>query len=450
MNNNAPFPASSVDAAPEGGFAWGRWLLLVVVMVLGYGVYMRVQPSTGQGQGFGAPAGPVPVNVITVVEQKARLWTPFSARLTAVEQAEIRPQVGGRITKVQFNEGAWVKKGQPLFVIDPRPYQAQVNRAEAAVAAAETKLQLAHLELTRAQALVAKNAIAQSVLETRESDFQVAQSDVLAARAQLLQASVNLDYAYVESPIAGRVGRPELTVGNVVEVVAARALPLTTVVDTRTLYAEFNVDEHTYIALTSDLAPGQKKLPVRMTLGVGGSPVYEGTLLAFDNSFNTSTGTIRARAVFDNKNGALVPGLFASVILGTAQEHPVLTVPEAAINTDQTRKYVLVVDSSHHATYREVTLGAQVEGGQVITSGLTVGDKVVVSGLQRVRPGALVQPLTPFDKTGLVVPEKTTPAPEVKTVPPSLPAPDEKPAVLDAVFKDATVPPSPSQPTQTE
>lgn len=404
----------------SGGFPWGKILLLLLIAALGYGVYMRLQGQPAQGPGFGMGAGAVPVDVITVEEKNARLWTQFSARLTAVEQAEIRPQVGGRITKVNFVEGSWVQKGQPLLVIDPRPYQAQVSRGEAAVTAAETRLRLANLEFTRARTLVAKQAIAQRLFDERENNVKVAESDLQAARGTLLQATVDLDHAYVEAPITGRAGRPELTVGNVVETGGGQAPILTTIVDSRKLYAEFNVDEDTYVNLLSDSKPGKDRIPVKMTLGENqpgkDAKVYEGVLTAFDNSFNTTTGTIRARAVFDNKDGDLVPGLFATVQIGTAKERNVLTVPETALNTDQTKKYVFVVDATNKATYREVTLGQAVEGGRVVNTGLEVGDKVVVGGLQRIRPGAEVQPLTPFDKSGLVEPaaqptgEDTAPA----------------------------------------
>lgn len=436
-------PLNRAGQNQGGGFPWGKLILVGLIAALGYGVYMRLQAQPMQGPGFGMGSGPVPVDVAIVEEKNARLWTSFSARLTAVEQADIRPQVAGRITRINFTEGALVQKGQPLFTIDPRPYQAQVTRAEAAVAAAETRLNLASLELSRARALIAKQAIAKRVLDERENDYRLAESDVQSARAALLQATVDLDHAYIEAPISGRAGRPELTVGNVVEVGGQQAPLLTTIVDSRKLYAEFNVDEDTYINLLGDSKPGKDRLPVKMTLGEHGDKIYEGYLSAFDNSFNTTSGTIRARAVFDNKDGELVPGLFATVMVGTAKERPVLTVPETALNTDQTKKYVFVVDESSTATYREVTLGQVVEGGRVVTSGLSAGDKIVVSGLQRIRPGAPVQPLTPFDKTGLLPTGETAPAAEAAK---AAPAAEEKPEALKAVFKDEAKPAAESLP----
>lgn len=410
--STVPLHKPSQNPQAGSGFPWGKIFLLLLVAALGYGVYQRLQGQPAQMPGFGMGGGAVPVDVVTIEQKSERLWTSFSGRLTAVEQAEIRPQVGGRITKVNFTEGAWVQKGQPLLVIDPRPYQAEVDRAQAAVTAAETRLRLANLEMARARTLISKQAIAQRLYDERENNAKVAESDLLAARGALLQATVDLGHAYVTSPITGRAGRPELTVGNVVETGGGQAPILTTVVDSRKLYAEFNVDEDTYINLLSDSKPGKDRIPVKMTLGEKGAKVYEGVLTAFDNSFNTTTGTIRARAVFDNKDGELVSGLFANVQIGTAKERAVLAVPEAAINTDQTKKFVLAVDDQNKAVYREVTLGQAVEGGRVVLTGLNEGDRVVVSGLQRIQPGAAVQPLTPFDKTGLVEPAAEGKAPE--------------------------------------
>lgn len=435
--STVPLSKSGQKPQSSGGFPWGKLIILGLVAALGYGVYARLQGQPMGDPMMGMGAGAVPVDVVSIEEKNARLWTSFSARLTAVEQAEIRPQVGGRITKVNFVEGAMVKKGQPLFIIDPRPYQAQVNRAEAAVAAAETQQRLANLEFTRARALISKQAIAQRLYDERENNARVAEAEVQSARAALLQATVDLDHAYISAPISGRAGRPELTVGNVVETGGGQAPVLTTIVDSRKLYAEFNVDEEAYINLLADSKPGKDRLPVKMTLGEQGSKEYDGYISAFDNSFNTTTGTIRARAVFDNKDGELIPGLFATVLVGTAKERSVLTVPETALNTDQTKKYVFVVDENSNAAYREVKLGQAVEGGRVVTSGLNVGDKIVVSGLQRIRPGAPVQPLTPFDKTGLVDPAAAPAAPAEPAAPKAAaPVTEEKPAALKDVFKE--------------
>lgn len=343
-----------------------------------------------------AAVPPAPaVDIVILQPQEIRTWAGFSGRLAPVESADIKPLVSGAIQKVLFTEGQQVKKGQPLFVIDPRPHQASVQRAQAQLATAQSRAKLAQDELTRAEQLIGAKLVSQSVYDSALSAHQVAQADVKQADAALNQAKLNLEYAHISAPISGRVGRAELTVGNVVDA-GVNAPVLTQIVANDKLYAEFNVDEATYVQLVRNTKDVQA-MPVELSLAVekttGNTAAnYEGHIYAFDNRLDTNSGTIRARAIFENKDGALTAGMFANVRLGSAEKVQALLVPERAIGTNQSKKYVLVVDESNIANYREVILGDHYDGQRVIQVGVVAGEKVIVNGLSHVRPKSVVNP----------------------------------------------------------
>lgn len=343
-----------------------------------------------------AAVPPAPaVDVVVLQPQEIRTWAGFSGRLAPVESAAIKPLVSGTIQQVLFTEGQQVKKGQPLFVIDPRPHQASVQRAQAQLATAQSRAKLAQDELTRAEQLIGAKLVSQSVYDSALSAHQVAQADVKQADAALNQAKLDLEYAHISAPISGRVGRAELTAGNVVEA-GVNAPVLTQIVANDKLYAEFNVDEATYVQLVRNTKDVQA-MPVELSLAgdkITGdkAPGYEGHIYAFDNRLDTNSGTIRARAIFDNKDGALTAGMFANVRLGSAEKVQALLVPERAIGTNQSKKYVLVVDENNTANYREVILGDHYEGQRVIQVGVNAGEKIIVNGLSHVRPKSVVNP----------------------------------------------------------
>lgn len=338
-----------------------------------------------------AAVPPAPaVDVVVLQPQEIRSWAEFSGRLAPVESAGIKPLVGGTIQKVLFTEGQQVKKGEPLFVIDPRPHQASVQRAQAQLATAQSRAKLAQDELTRAEQLIGAKLVSQSVYDSALSAHQVAQADVKQADAALNQAKLDLEYAHISAPISGRVGRAELTVGNVVDA-GVNAPVLTQIVANDKLYAEFNVDEATYVQLVRNTKDVQA-MPVKLSLAGDTEASYEGHIYAFDNRLDTNSGTIRARAIFDNKDGALTAGMFANVRLGSAEKVQALLVPERAIGTNQSKKYVLVVDETNTANYREVTLGDHYQGQRVIQIGVNAGEKVIVNGLSHVRPKSVVNP----------------------------------------------------------
>ncbi|PUA28522.1 MAG: efflux transporter periplasmic adaptor subunit [Cellvibrio sp. 79] len=344
-----------------------------------------------------AAVPPAPaVDIVVLQPQEIRSWAGFSGRLAPVESAAIKPLVSGTIQKVLFTEGQQVKKGEPLFVIDPRPHQASVQRAQAQLATAQSRAKLAQDELTRAEQLIGAKLVSQSVYDSALSAHQVAQADVKQADAALNQAKLDLEYAHISAPISGRVGRAELTVGNVVEA-GVNAPVLTQIVANDKLYAEFNVDEATYVQLVRNTKDVQA-MPVELSLAGDTKAGYEGHIYAFDNRLDTNSGTIRARAIFDNKDGALTAGMFANVRLGSAEKVQALLVPERAIGTNQSKKYVLVVDETNTANYREVTLGDHYEGQRVIQVGVNAGEKVIVNGLSHVRPKSVVNPTVAVTK----------------------------------------------------
>jgi multidrug efflux system membrane fusion protein len=335
----------------------------------------------------------VPVSVETVNPRNVRLWSEFSGRLQAVDFAQIRPEVSGRITEVRFQDGQAVKAGDVLFVIDARPYEAASARAEANLASAQTSADLAKMELDRAVNLIKTQDVSQTIHDQRANAYRVAQANVQAAVAEVKQARVDLDHAFVKAPISGRVSRAEITVGNLVQS-GANAPLLTSVVSKDGIYADFEVDEQTYlrtIRATADTAAKERAIPVELTVPGDETHPSRGTIHSFDNRIDTASGTIRARAKFDNADGSLTPGMFVQVKLASATDAQVLLVPERAIGNDQSKKFVFVVGADSKVAYREVALGQQVDGRRVVLRGLEAGERVITDGLQHVRPNVTVQ-----------------------------------------------------------
>ncbi|HXP96885.1 MAG TPA: efflux RND transporter periplasmic adaptor subunit [Telmatospirillum sp.] len=336
----------------------------------------------------------VPVLVQTLAEQKIRAWSEFSGRLHAVDSAEIRPEVSGRITAVKFEDGQNVKAGDILFVIDPRPYEAAVAKAQANLASAKTNADFAKLELNRAGGLRESQAIAQRVYDERANASRVAVAAVQAAEAALAQAALDLDHAYVRAPIGGRASRAEITIGNLVQAGAGAPL-LTTIVSNQNVYADFEVDEQTYVRSVRDYANGrdqERRIPVQLSLQGDKEHLYKGTIDSFDNHLDAASGTIRARAKFDNADGALVPGMFVSVKLANGAESQELLIPARALGFDQSKKFVYVVGDDNKVVYREVELGKQIASERIALKGVRAGDRVIVDGVQHVRPDAIVAP----------------------------------------------------------
>jgi len=339
----------------------------------------------------------VPVSVAVVEQRDVALWDEFSGRLEAVERVEVRSRVAGAIKAVHFREGALVKEGDQLITIDPEPYAAEVDRAKAQVLAAEARLAYAQKEQERARRLQQANsgAISESNVDQRIGAYREAEGNLRAAQAALQAAQLNLDYTEVRAPVAGRVGKLEITVGNLIAAGPGSPL-LTTLVSVDPVYASFNADEEVVAralrALGSNAHMQVERIPVQMVTATSNGTTLEGHLQLIDNQVDAKSGTVRVRAVFGNADGSLIPGQFARVRMGQPKTEPALMVNERAIGTDQNKKYVMVVGDDNKAAYREVTLGVFVDGMRRVTNGLTAGERIVVNGLQRVRPGALLAP----------------------------------------------------------
>lgn len=368
----------------------GKIVAALLVVGLGVVIFNRLHGAPAAPP----PQGPVPVEAVTVKSGPAQTWSDFSARTQAVNQADIRPEVSGRITEIRFHDGQTVHQGDILLVIDPRPYQAALAKAQAALSTAKAGATYARSELDRANRMIKVQAIAKSVLDQRLSDARTGDANIQAAQAAVDSASLDVEHAFVRAPIDGRTGRSELTVGNLVEA-GTNAPLLTSIVSTDGIYADFDVDEQTYLHAVHARAEGldkEQQIPVQMIVD---GKTYDGTIYTFDNHIDPASGTIRARAKFANTDGALVPGMFVSVRLAAASSTNALTVPEQAIQTDQAKKFVYTIGPDGKAKYTEITPGGSVGSSRIVLSGLKDGDQVIVNGIQHVQPGAAVTTKAP-------------------------------------------------------
>jgi membrane fusion protein, multidrug efflux system len=345
-----------------------------------------------------APAA-IPVSVAAVVEQHITAWDEFSGRLEAVQRVDLRSRVAGAVQAVHFREGALVRQGDLLISIDPAPYAAEVERSAAQVAAAQARVTQASGDNDRAKRLWDEHAIAQRELDERGNALREAQANLRAAQAALQATQLNLGYTQVRAPVSGRVGKLEVTVGNLVA--AGPGAPvLTTLVSVSPIYASFDADERIVARALKSLGnrtgvgsrSALERIPVQMGTADGTDTPFVGKLQLVDNQVDTRSGTVRVRAVFDNTDGSLMPGQFARIRMGQAQTQSALLVSERAVGTDQDKKFVLVVGADNTVAYREVQLGGTAAGLRIVTKGLVPGERLVINGLQRVRPGALVAP----------------------------------------------------------
>jgi multidrug efflux system membrane fusion protein len=376
----------------------GLWIaaLIAVVGAGSAGGYYALRGNGAQASMPAAPP-PTPVSVASVEQRDIALWDEFSGRLEAVERVEVRSRVAGAVDAVHFREGALVKQGDLLITIDPAPYAAEVDRAKAQLAAAEARVALTKSDVDRGELLSGSRIISQRELDQRVNANREAAANVSAARAALQASQLNLDYTQVRAPVTGRVGRLEITVGNLVA--AGPGAPvLTSLVSVNPIYASFNADEQVVTRALKGLgdagaAADIARIPVRMS--TNSSDAVEGKMQLIDNQVDARSGTVRVRAVFDNADGRLIPGQFARLEMGQPKAEPALTVNERAVGTDQSKRFVMVVNAESKAEYREVTLGPVAANGlRIVSSGLKPGEQIVVNGLQRVRPGSLLAPKT--------------------------------------------------------
>lgn len=352
----------------------------------------------------GKPAAPPPpeVSVSKPVYREVTDYFDFPGQTAAVGEVEVRARVTGYLVKVNFEDGQQVKKGDLLYEIDPRPYQADLDRATGDLARLKALLDKAKADLTRGEKLVPSGAISRDEYEQCVAQLAVHKASIQSAEAAVRDAKLDLEFTRITSPIDGRVSRTQVTEGNLVQPGSDEASVLTTVVTTNPVYVYFNIDEPALLKYDRlDWRSGRETLPDRIKvlkvpveIGLGdekGFP-HRGVLDFLDNKIDSETGTIRARGVFDNTKQYLTPGLYVRVRLPIGKPHRAMLVSERALGTDQGRKFLLAVNAKNVVERREVTLGALRDGLRVIESGIGPDDWIIVNGLQRARPGRTVQP----------------------------------------------------------
>lgn len=345
-------------------------------------------------------AAPVPasVSVAAALERQVVEWDDFTGRLEAVESVEIRPRVAGYIESVNFEEGSLVHKGDLLFVIDPRPYKAELDKAAAELTRARAGAELARSDVARSEKLLSIRAVSQEEYDQRVNEARESQANVDAARATLEAVRLDLSFTRVTAPITGRVSKAAVTAGNLVTGGSGAATLLTTIVSVDPIYVSFEGDEQVYLKYTELAHRGERPSsrdaanPVMMGLANEDGYPHTGKMVFVDNRVDPRTGTIRARAAFDNKDGYFTPGLFARVKLFGHNTFPAVLVDDRAVGTDQSQKFVYVVDADNKVAYRTVKIGRLTDGLRIVQSGLAPGETVVVNGLQRVHPGDIVAP----------------------------------------------------------
>ncbi|MGN6225102.1 efflux RND transporter periplasmic adaptor subunit [Pseudoxanthomonas sp.] len=371
-----------IDIAPRTR----RFLALGAASVLSLAILAGC--SGGQASEAGAPPPPS-VSVAPVLIKPVSQWDEFSGRIEAIENVDLRPRVSGYIDRVNYTEGQEVKKGDVLFTIDARSYRADLARAQAELARARTQAELGRSEAERARKLSELQAISTEEYEQRRAAAAQAQANVAAAQAAVDSARLNLEWTQVRAPIDGRAGRALVTAGNLVTA-GDSASVLTTLVSLDKVHVHFDADERAFLRYAEMARKGERpserdgKVPVQVALADDQGFPYSGTVDFLDNQVDRSTGTIRARAVLDNKDRLFTPGLYARVRLLGSGEFKAALVDDKAVLTDQDRRYVYVVDKEGKAQRRDVKLGRMVEGLRIVEQGLVAGDRVIISGVQKV------------------------------------------------------------------
>jgi RND family efflux transporter MFP subunit len=347
---------------------------------------------------------PPEVSVSQPLERPVAEYFETTGQVGAVESVEIRARVSGYLMKVGFRDGTEVKQGHELFVIDPRPYEAEVERAEGEVARWEASQRKSIADVERNKRLLPKGAASEKDLESSVAARDSAQAEIKAAKAKLDQANLDLEFTHVTAPISGLISRTNVTVGNLVQAASpSQTSVLTTLVSMDPIYVYFDIDERTLLqqrerrraqgkAVGSDAARGEK-VPVEIGLASDEGFSLSGVLDFIDNRVDPNTGTLKARGLFTNADRVLTPGLFVRVRVPIGDPAPALLVTERAIGTDQSNKFVYVVNDKGAVEYRNVKLGAKSDDGlRALTSGVNAGEWVIVNGIQRVRPGVTVKP----------------------------------------------------------
>lgn len=381
-------------------FERGKSLLVFVLIATGVGLSGCEKPA--QPPASSAP----PVTVASPTKRTVTDWDEFTGRFDAIEQVQVRARVTGFVMSVDFKDGAIIKAGDLLYVIDPRQYEAAAEQARGQLADAKAKVDLAERELTRAETLVKTSAVSESVVDQRRQTLSAAQAATMQADGALKRALLDVEYTKVVAPIDGRVSRHLVTVGNLVQGSESGATLLTSIVSLDPIHVYFDMDESIYIKNSRLWFEGKRPSsrdtanPVQVILSGETKPSHEGAVDFLDNRLDVGTGTLRGRALVQNQDLSILPGQFARVrVLGSAP-YEALLLPDTAIATDQSRKIVFVVNADNTVEAKPVVLGPLDDGLRVIREGLKADDRVIVDGLQRARVGAKVTPHSPATSGG--------------------------------------------------
>ena len=380
------------DRLSGGTHSQSRAIALVVALMTlaTFGACSRPAP----------PPAPAPkVTVAQPVAREVTEWDEYTARFEAIDSVEIRARVNGYLQAVLFQDGAIVKKGDLLMLIDPRPYEATLRSAEADLALAKSRLELARKNRERAGELIRSHAISQEEADIRESNFQQAEATIEQANAAVEATKLDGEFTEIVAPISGRIGRRLVTPGNLINGGAgAQSTLLTTIVSLDPIYAYFDADERAYLKYTHLAQTGERpssrehRNPVQVGIGDEEGFPRQGQMDFVDNQIDPSTGTVVARAELPNPDLTLSPGLFARLRLIGSGKFPAVLIPDEAITTDQSKKFIYVVDPDNRAQYRQISTGVVIDGLRVIRDGLTTDDWVITSGVQRAKPGQPVDP----------------------------------------------------------
>jgi multidrug efflux system membrane fusion protein len=367
---------------------------------IGVGILSILLAAVGCKKKSAPQQGPLPVNVVTVIEKEVNEWDEFTGRLEAVESVEIRPRVSGYITEIHFEAGAIVKKGDLLYVIDPRPYQADFDRAAAEVDRMDAQLKLAQIELNRAKELRDKTTISASEFDQKAATYQGSAAAKSSAEAAKNSAALNLEFTQIKSPIDGRVSDARITLGNLVQPGAGPESVLTTVVSVDPIYAKVDADENAilkYIKLSEEgkrVSARTEKIPAWVELGNESDFPHEGYVDFVDNRLDPGTGTVRARLVLKNWNpNFITPGLFARVRVAGATPYRAALVADKVISSQQGLKFAFVVKPDNTVERRTLETGPIFEGKRIVKHGLKDGEKVVSTRLQLLQAGMSVTPV---------------------------------------------------------
>ncbi len=387
---------------------------------IGVGILSVLLTAAGCKKKSAPQQAPLPVNVVTAIEKEVNEWDEFTGRLDPVESVEIRPRVSGYITEIHFEAGAIVKKGDLLYVIDPRPYQADFDRASAEVGRMDAQLKLAQIELNRAKELRDKNTISASEFDQKAATYQGSAAAKSSAEAAKNSAALNLEFTQIKSPIDGRVSDARITLGNLVQPGAGPESVLTTVVSVDPIYAKVDADENAvlkYVKLSEEgkrVSARTAKIPAFIELGNETDFPHEGYIDFVDNRLDPGTGTIRARVVLKNWNPAFItPGFFARVRVAGATPYRAALIDDRVISSQQGLKYAFVVKPDNTVERRNLETGALFEGKRIVKTGLKDSEKVVSTRLQLLQTGMKVQPIPEEQPAGGADTKKS--APQSKT-----------------------------------